>query len=164
MDKTEAPPRNPAGVVLKELWLKNLAIYWNSESEMYIPTSLWESTRHLKYQIFEAMPADSLKEIMTEPFNLEGKKSKYFYLLDPTTLTIHINFRNGTLADLKKKGLNRLSLNVTMSKVHLNVTTHLLKDVKSFGEFVEGYGLSKELRRYKPQSRPITAPRKVGES
>lgn len=98
------------------------------------------------------MPADSLKEIMVEPFkdNMSNAKSKYFYILDPTTLTVHINFRNGTLADLKKKGLNRLSLNITMSKVHLNVNTHLLRDVRSFGEFVEGYGLIRELKKYKP--------------
>jgi hypothetical protein len=30
-------------------------------SEMMIPTSLWESTRHLENQIFDAMPEESLK-------------------------------------------------------------------------------------------------------
>ena len=35
-------------------------------SEMFVPTSLWEQTRHLKFQIFEAMDASFLKEIMIE--------------------------------------------------------------------------------------------------
>jgi hypothetical protein len=35
-------------------------------SEMFVPTSVYEQTRHLKYQIFEAMDANFLKEIMVE--------------------------------------------------------------------------------------------------
>jgi hypothetical protein len=35
-------------------------------SEVFIPTSLWEQTRLLQYQIFEAMDAALLKEIMLE--------------------------------------------------------------------------------------------------
>jgi hypothetical protein len=42
---------------------------------MYIPTSLWEQTKHLKYQIFEAMEVSDLKELMMQPF--EGKQFQY---------------------------------------------------------------------------------------
>lgn len=35
-------------------------------SEMFVPTSLWQQTRHLEYQIFEAMDANFLKQIMVE--------------------------------------------------------------------------------------------------
>jgi len=35
-------------------------------SEMYIPTSLWESTRHLKYQIFEAMEISDLRGFLLQ--------------------------------------------------------------------------------------------------
>jgi hypothetical protein len=35
-------------------------------SEIFIPTSLWEQTRGLKYQIFEAMDATFLRDIMIE--------------------------------------------------------------------------------------------------
>jgi hypothetical protein len=35
-------------------------------SEMFVPTSLWEQTRDLKNQIFDAMDASFLKEIMVE--------------------------------------------------------------------------------------------------
>lgn len=46
--------------------MKNVRVYWNSMSEIFIPTSLWEQTRSMQYQIFEAMDASLLKEIMIE--------------------------------------------------------------------------------------------------
>jgi len=33
---------------------------------MFIPTSLWEQTRFLEFQIFEAMDASFLRELMVE--------------------------------------------------------------------------------------------------
>lgn len=41
----------------KQLQIDGLRIYWNSQSEMFIPTSLWEQTIDLKYKIFEAIEA-----------------------------------------------------------------------------------------------------------
>jgi hypothetical protein len=41
-------------------------MYWNTTSEIFIPTSLWEQTRGMKYQIFEAVDASFLRDIMTE--------------------------------------------------------------------------------------------------
>lgn len=35
-------------------------------SEMFVPTSVYEQTRNQKFQIFEAMDASFLKEIMIE--------------------------------------------------------------------------------------------------
>ena len=55
---------NAKNQLCKDLNLKNARVYWNCLSEMYIPTSLWESTRHMKYQIFEAMDAQQLNELM----------------------------------------------------------------------------------------------------
>ena len=52
--------------MVKELIVKNVKMYWNSMSEMFVPTSLYEQTRDLKYQIFEAMEASFLREIMLE--------------------------------------------------------------------------------------------------
>lgn len=52
--------------IIKELSVKNVRVYWNSMSEIFIPTSLWEQTRTMQYQIFEAMDASLLKEIMVE--------------------------------------------------------------------------------------------------
>ena len=35
--------------LLKELKVEGVRLYWNCLSEMYIPHSLWESTRQMKY-------------------------------------------------------------------------------------------------------------------
>lgn len=33
-------------------------------AEMYIPTSLWESTKDLEFQIFDAFPLEELRHLM----------------------------------------------------------------------------------------------------
>ena len=35
--------------LLKNISAKGFRLYWNCLSEMYIPSSLWQSTSHLKY-------------------------------------------------------------------------------------------------------------------
>ena len=42
-----APDRNT--LTIKNLLARDVRLYWNSMSEMYVPTSLWESTRHLEF-------------------------------------------------------------------------------------------------------------------
>lgn len=53
-------------MILKELNLTNARIYLNSMSELFIPTSLWEQTRHLENQIFDAMPVETLNDFMVQ--------------------------------------------------------------------------------------------------
>ena len=53
-------------LILKNLNIKDARIYINSMSEMFIPTSLWEQTRHMENQIFDAMPVESLNDLMRE--------------------------------------------------------------------------------------------------
>jgi hypothetical protein len=71
--------------LLKELKLSGVSFYWNCLSEMYIPSSLWESTRHMKYQIFEAMDAQQLNEMMVQVFTDQGR-SQYQFINDDVTI------------------------------------------------------------------------------
>lgn len=58
---------NNGGILItKEINLTNARVYVNSMSEMFIPTSLWEQTRHLENQIFDAMPVDALNDLMIQ--------------------------------------------------------------------------------------------------
>ena len=50
--------------VNKELNLARMRLYFNSFSEMLIPTSLWEQTRNEKLEIFSAMDATEIRDIM----------------------------------------------------------------------------------------------------
>ena len=70
----------------KDFNLKGLRLYWNCMSEMYIPTSLWDSTRHMKYQIFEAMDAQQLNEMMIQAFTETGHAQYQFINQAPVTI------------------------------------------------------------------------------
>ena len=48
----------------KELNLARMRFYFNSFSEMLIPTSVWEQTRNEKLEIFSCMEASEIKDIM----------------------------------------------------------------------------------------------------
>ena len=50
--------------VNKEINLARMRLYFNSFSEMLIPTSLWEQTRQEKLEIFSAMDATEIRDIM----------------------------------------------------------------------------------------------------
>ena len=50
--------------LLKDFSIKGFRFYWNCLSEMFIPTSLWEQTADLKFQIFEALDAEHLIGLM----------------------------------------------------------------------------------------------------
>lgn len=70
-------------------------IYWNSMSETFVPTSLWEQTKDLEFRIFEAIAADDLYELMYEPFQNNSEK-QYFAnkdeLILPFDLRMNIKF------------------------------------------------------------------------
>jgi Mg/Co/Ni transporter MgtE len=53
----------------KNLQFRNVRVYWNSLSEMFIPTTLWEQTQNQRYQIFEAMEASQIAQMMGSAFH-----------------------------------------------------------------------------------------------
>jgi len=48
--------------------LSNLSIYWDTSSRLLIPTSLWDSTKDLANQIYEALDLNDLKNFLREYF------------------------------------------------------------------------------------------------
>jgi hypothetical protein len=49
--------------------VKNISVYWNSMSHMFIPTSVWEGSSEYRYGIFELIDADSIHEMMKDIFS-----------------------------------------------------------------------------------------------
>lgn len=119
-------------------------MYWNSLSEMFVPTSLWEQTRSLKYQIFEAMDASFLKEIMIDAF--EKSKMQNTYLLEPFTIFTSINLNN----NYKSKDPYRYQFNILISAIKFNLTPEITRDIHKFKAFMEMFSYSKELKRFRP--------------
>lgn len=60
--------RDSEGLIIRETNLQNVRLYWKSSAEMFIPSSLWESTKDLPKQIFEAVPYEEMRSLMQRPF------------------------------------------------------------------------------------------------
>eukprot|EP00347_Sterkiella_histriomuscorum_P022380 403330690 len=143
-------------IILKELSLTNARIYVNSMSEMFIPSSLWEQTRHLENQIFDAMPVESLRDLMKEVFT---RKENSFYLISEFNLfaNFYIYKQNppssNKVPSYKPFALARMTLLFTPFKFSL--TPQLVDDMSRFYEFVQNFSISLDLKQYRPQRRPI---------
>jgi len=73
------------------LVIKNVKVYWNSMSEMFVPTSLWQQTKNNERQIFSALDPEFLKSIMVQAFYPERDETN-FYLVEPFSVYISLNF------------------------------------------------------------------------
>ena len=51
---------------LKEFHVMNIRTYFNSMSEMFVPTSLWEQTKDEPLEIFSAVDASFIQGLMKE--------------------------------------------------------------------------------------------------
>jgi len=47
--------------LIKEINMQGASMYWDRSGDIKIPTSLWESTKDLEHQIFEALDIKELK-------------------------------------------------------------------------------------------------------
>jgi hypothetical protein len=83
----------PENTVIKKFQIKNIKMYWNSMSESFIPTSLWEQTRNNPdLQLFEAMDASFLRDMMHDAF-MQHPRLTYNYLLEPFSLIVNICYK-----------------------------------------------------------------------
>jgi hypothetical protein len=67
--------------------IKNISVYWNSDSEMFVPTSVWEQSQDLTYGVFELIEADIIHEMMKDIFQSKVGIQNNF-ILDPFSLRI----------------------------------------------------------------------------
>ena len=70
-----------------------MSFYWNSESETFIPNSVWESSLDLHYGVFELIEADIIHEMMKDIFQSKAGIQNNF-ILDPFSLRIQFGLRN----------------------------------------------------------------------
>ena len=47
-------------MIIKDFALNSARVYYNYKSDILIPTKVWEETRHLENQIFDAIPVERL--------------------------------------------------------------------------------------------------------
>jgi len=128
--------------VLKEFSLTSARLYVNSMSEMYIPTSLWEQTRHLDNQIFDAMPLDALNDLMNQAFTLKSQQ-------------MHFCNEFSLLANISSQPKQIFKFKALLTPLEINVTPDLVDDLSRFYEFVQNYSISLDLKQYRPQRKPV---------
>jgi len=79
---------------IKLFEIKNMSVYWNSLSEMFIPTSVYDMSLgdEFKYGIFEFIEANIIHDMMKDMFNNKiGMQNSY--LIDPFSSRIQIAMR-----------------------------------------------------------------------
>jgi len=83
--------------------LARMRIYFNSFSEMLIPTSVWEQTKDEKLEIFSCMEASEVKDMMNSVFEEESPAGNiddehvglnFHNLLEPFYINMAINMNN----------------------------------------------------------------------
>ncbi len=55
---------DPETRVVRETNVQALRVYWKSLAEMFIPSSLWESTKNAEQLIFEAISPEDIHAMM----------------------------------------------------------------------------------------------------
>ncbi|CDW82744.1 UNKNOWN [Stylonychia lemnae] len=117
-------------MILKELNLTNANLYVNTMSEMFIPSSLWEQTRHLENQIFDAMPVESLNDLMNDFLKMGS-------------------------APQQSKPFAQAKFTFLFTPFKVNLTPGIIDDLARFYEFIQNFSISLDLKQYRPQRKPI---------
>tara|TARA_B110000285_G_C15134673_1_gene626036 strand:- start:3084 stop:3362 length:279 start_codon:yes stop_codon:yes gene_type:complete len=76
-----------ASTILKLQEISNISFYWNSMSEMFIPTSVYEQSVDLPYGVFEVLEASIILEMMKDIFTQKHGINND-YLIDPFSCRI----------------------------------------------------------------------------
>ena len=114
--------------------VKNISVYWNSMSQMYIPTSVWESANQFKYGVFELIDADTIHGMMKDVFE-HGIGMENNYFIDPFSLRIQFGFRNSYDPNTDEY---KYRISVVNDKVRVNVKPETLVDLMYFNQYMEG--------------------------
>jgi len=99
---------------------------------MIIPTSLFESTQDLPLQIFSALEAGEIKEMMAEMFKPNADQSKAITrhnLLEPLYVNIALNYNDHFNPEFKKNEPFKLQACTLVSKVITTLNPDTIKDL-----------------------------------
>ena len=118
-------------------------------SEMFIPTSLLESTKHLEYQIFDALPLEDLHGMMKNTYCNEN-------LIEPFNIFISliINTRGSALEEAQKHLRPRIKVDILLTKLNTNIFPSTINDILSLTELLQTIMIAKDLKGYRPYRKP----------
>ena len=165
----EFEPDDNKNLFLKHILIKDVGMYWNHDSDIYVPHRLQEETIHKSQKIFDysAHDPEEFRKIMLLPFkDIQKQKRRgtmtiqrddsFHYLLDRLTIDINMSYYRLKDEDVRKNPHHRFSLTALVSPVRLAIKPHLLDSVKLFMEYMQYQNMLPFLKRYKPRRRPLT--------
>lgn len=135
-EEEETRQRNAenSSTIVKMLEVKNIAIYWNSMSEQFVPTSVWDASHDFQYGVFELIPADTIYDMMKDIFSGKLHMDNTF-LVDPFSFRVILAFRNSYDPGVDSY---KYRVSVVNEKICINIDPGTLKDVMYFQQFMEG--------------------------
>ena len=142
-------PKDSSGLIFREISLQNFRIYWKTPSEMFIPKSLWESTKQLENKIFDAMPIEELSNMMKQI-------KEEFYLIDPVNLyaSIVYNSRPTATEEALRQARNKFTFNLLITKLNFNMFPNIVGNILELFDFIKYYQISKDIKGYRPYRKP----------
>lgn len=135
--------------IVKMQQIQDVGVYWNSKSEMIVPTSIWESSEHLEFGVFELIDADTIQSLMKDIFSHEFGLSHTF-LVDPLTYRMQISLRS-EYTNLKDDYKYRISM--WLQKVQLNLNPSMAIDFLGYHQHLEMQSYLRDLQKYRPHIR-----------
>jgi len=102
-------------------------------SEMFIPTSVYESSHDLPYGVFEVLEASIILEMMKDIFTKKHGITNE-YLIDPFSCRIQYAFRNSYNPSVDEY---KYRVAVVNDKIRLNIKPLTLCDMMRFVQYHE---------------------------
>ena len=128
LQQEKAEQKENSSTIVKLQEIRKLCIYWNTMSEMFIPTSVWDQSYELEYGVFELIEADTIHEMMKDHFNQKvGMKNQF--LLEPFSYQMQFSMRNNYNQD---KDLYKYKIAVGMEKLKINLNPTMIQNIISF--------------------------------
>ena len=131
---------------LKEFMVKNIRVYWNSLSEMIIPTSVYDQTKDLKFQIFEAIEASFIRDMMLESFSATSTQINH-NLMHPFTLLTSLNFNKSYSRD---RDPFKYQISCHVSPIKVSLDSEMVRDLFTLLAYKEMYTYQRVLKKYRP--------------
>ncbi len=142
--------RDADDLIVRETNAVNVRVYWKSYAEMIVPLSLWESTKHLEKQIFEAISLEDMRNMMKQSFADDN-------LVEPFSVytSFSYNTRPSAMTEALEGRRKRVRADILMTKISVTTKPNIVEDIGNFAEYTTNMAIMRELKNYRPARRPI---------
>lgn len=167
----EVYPEDDTNLFVKHILLQDIAVYWNSNEEVYIPMETEQKTINMDQKIFDYqyLEPEEFRILMIQPFREvkeymdQGKLSRrldrdvYFnYFINPFTIEVNLSYYRLNDEDVKKHRYPRFQMIALISSLRMTVRPRLVEDLRNFMEYMQYQMMLPFLQRYKPRRRPLS--------